>query len=88
MALFIDVLNPAAVRSKSSQDNVIDSVGTMHNLKRSKQSLHQLKSKSFEDLPSFTHVFDRMTTTETTCIYQGIEFPVHSFAKAVEDVKG
>jgi hypothetical protein len=39
VALFIDVLHPAAILSKAFQDNVIDSVGTIHNLKRSKQSL-------------------------------------------------
>ena len=87
VALFIDVLSPAAILSKAFQDNVIDSVGTIHNVKRSKQSLDQLMSKAFEDLPSVKHVFNKLVTTETTRIYQGIEFPVQNFEKAVNDVK-
>ena len=44
-------------------------------------------SKAFEDLPSVKHVFNKLKNTETTCIYQGIEFPVQNFKKAVADVK-
>ncbi|CAB3979843.1 zinc finger 862-like [Paramuricea clavata] len=87
VALFIDVLNPAAILSKAFQDDPIDSVGAIHNLKRSKQSLDQLMSKSFEDLPSVKHVLNKLVVTDTTCTYQGIEFPVHSFNKAAADVK-
>ena len=79
VALFIDVLHPAAILSKAFQDNVIVSVGTVYNIKRSKQSLDQLMSKAFEDLPSVKHVFNKLKNTETTCIYQGIEFPVQNF---------
>ena len=87
VALFIDVLQPAVILSKAFQDNVIDSVETIYNIKRSKQSLDQLMSKAFEDLPSVKHVFNKLKNTETTCIYQGIEFPVQNFKKAVADVK-
>ena len=87
VALFIDILHSAAILSKAFQDNVIDSVGTIYNVKQSKQSLDQLMSKAFEDLPSVKHVFTKLKNTETMCIYQGIEFPVQNFKKAVADVK-
>ena len=44
-------------------------------------------SKSFEDFPSVKHVLNKLVVTDTTCTYQGIEFPVHSFNKAAADVK-
>ena len=33
IALFIDVLNPAAILSKAFQEDSIDTVGAVHNLK-------------------------------------------------------
>ena len=57
VTLFIDVLNPAAILSKAFQEDGIDGVGAVHNLKRSEQSLDKLMSKSFEDLPSVINIF-------------------------------
>jgi hypothetical protein len=43
IAFFIDVLNPAKMLSKAFQEDGIDSVGAVHNLKRSEQELDKLK---------------------------------------------
>ena len=64
VTLFIDVLNPAAILSKAFQEDGIDGVGAVHNLKRSEQSLDKLMSKSFEDLPSVKHLLENLKKTD------------------------
>ncbi|XP_041376382.1 zinc finger protein 862-like [Gigantopelta aegis] len=87
VAFFIDVLNPAAILSKAFQEDVIDSVGVLHNIKCSEESLDQLLTRSFEDLPAVKFLFGKLQKTDSVYTYQGIEFTKTSFLKATEDVK-
>jgi hypothetical protein len=87
IALFIDVLNPAAILSKAFQEDGIDSVGAVHNLKRSEQELNKLISRSFEDLPSIKYLLKKIKKTNSSYIYQEIEFTAESFENAIDTVK-
>ena len=60
VALFVDVLNPAAILSKAFQKDGIDSVGAVHNLKRSEQELDKLTSRSCEELPSVKYLLEKI----------------------------
>jgi hypothetical protein len=87
IALFIDVLNPAAILSKAFQEDSIDTVGAVHNLKRSEQELNKLISKSFEYLLSIKYLLGKIKKTDSSYIYQGTEFTTESFENAIDVVK-
>ena len=86
IALFIDILNPAAILSKTFQKDGMDSVEAVHNLKRSEQELEKLTCRSFVELPSVKFLLGKINK-EASYSYQGIEFPIDSFENAIDTVK-
>ena len=69
-ALFVDLLSPCSVFSKSMQSDEIDILGALTGLLRTLKEINKLGSKPLDQWPTYAATMSKITEEDGTTVYQ------------------
>ena len=72
IALFIEILTPAKILSKSFQKEDVDLVGSVALIEQAKKQFTRLENKEFGELPTMKRVLEKVTETDGKYVFQGV----------------
>ena len=85
IALFLEILAPAKLLSKSFQSEEIDVVASIDLIKKVKSQLSRLENRTFENLPTVRRLVEKIKEDDGDFIFQDIK--LKGYVKALETIK-
>ena len=86
-ALFVDLLSPCSVFSKSMQSDEIDILGALTGLLRTLKEINKLGSKPLDQWPTYAATMSKITEEDGTKVYQCQELKIFSAAVGLYSAK-